>query len=97
MTTYVIGQAIMRLPCGFFYLLLSFIFLAESQPSQIGCLPYLHTTCGLSANLGCRSEACCTRLAEIQDAKICHLDTIEKICLAISLQLRHISKIGKIC
>jgi len=30
----------------------------------------LHTWCGLSANLGCRSETCCTRLAEIQDAKI---------------------------
>ena len=31
-------------------------FLAYSQPSQIGCLPYFHTWCGLSANLGCRSE-----------------------------------------
>ena len=38
-------------------------FLAQSQPSQSGCLPYLHTWCGLSANLGCRSETCCTRLA----------------------------------
>jgi len=28
------------------------------------CLPHLHTWCGLSANLGCRSETCCTRLAE---------------------------------
>jgi len=27
-------------------------------------LPYFHTWCGLSANLGCRSETCCTRLAE---------------------------------
>jgi len=34
-----------------------------SQPSQIGCLPYLHTWCGLGANLGCRSETCCTPLA----------------------------------
>ena len=25
---------------------------------------YFHTRCGLSANLGCRSETCCTRLAE---------------------------------
>jgi len=32
-------------------------------------LSYFHTWCGLSANLGCRSETCCTRLAEIQDAK----------------------------
>jgi len=32
--------------------------------SQIGCLPYFHTWCGLSAKLGCRSERCCTWLAE---------------------------------
>jgi len=51
--------------CFFFF----FLFLVYFQPSQIGCLPYLHTWCGLSANLGCRSETCCTRLAEIQDAK----------------------------
>jgi len=38
-------------------------FLAYSQRSQIGCQPYFHTWCGLSANLGCRSETCCTRLA----------------------------------
>ena len=30
---------------------------------QIGCLPYFHIQCGLSANLECRSEICCTRLA----------------------------------
>jgi len=30
---------------------------------QIRCLPYFHTWCGLSANLECRSEMCCTRLA----------------------------------
>jgi len=27
-------------------------------------MPYFHTWCGLSANLGCRSETWCTRLAE---------------------------------
>jgi len=48
--------------CGFFFLL-SF-FLAYSQPSHIGCLPYFHTMCGLSANLECRSEVSCTRLTE---------------------------------
>jgi len=56
------------------FLLLSSIvyllfFLAYSQPSQIGWLPYFCTWCGLSANLGCRSETCCKRIAEIQDAK----------------------------
>jgi len=45
------------------------LFLACSHPSQIGRLPYFHTMswCDLSANLRCRSETCCTRLAEIQD------------------------------
>ena len=46
-----------------FYLVWSF-FLAYSQLSQIGCLPYFRTWCGLSANLGCRSETFCTWLAE---------------------------------
>ena len=39
-------------------------FLAYSQLSQIWCLPYFHTWCGLSANLRCRSELCCTWIAE---------------------------------
>ena len=53
--------------CGFFFFLsfcLSFFFFAYSQPSQIGRLPYFHTRCGLSANLGCRSATCCMWLAE---------------------------------
>ena len=45
------------LPCGFFFL--SF-FPRLISPAAIRCLPYLHTWCGLSANLGCRSETCCT-------------------------------------
>ena len=82
-----------------FYLLLpSSFFLAYSQPSQIGCLPYFHTWCGLSANLGCRSETCCTRLAENtgckKSPKIRHLRTITH-CRAVSSQLRHVSTIGK--
>jgi len=52
-----------------------------------------------SANLGCRSETCCTRLAEKymtqRSPKICHLGTIAQFCWAISLQLRHVSTIGK--
>ena len=55
------------------WFLLSFFyfFLAYSQPSQSGCLPYFHTWCGLSANLGCRSETCCTARGSLkrQDAK----------------------------
>jgi len=30
---------------------------------HLRCLPYFHTWCGLSANLQCRSEMCCTQLA----------------------------------
>jgi len=62
---YVIRQTIIFLPCGFYLLffLLSF-FLAKSQRSEIGCLPYFQTWCGLSAKLECMCEMCCTRLAE---------------------------------
>jgi len=81
--------------CGFFIL----FFLAYSQRSEIGCLPYFHTWWGLSANWECRSEMCCTRLAEIQYAKITqknrHLCTIAHLCRAISSQLSHVSTIGK--
>ena len=80
----------------FFYL---FLFLASSQPSEIGCLPYFHTWCGLSANLECMSEMCCTWFAEStgrkNDAKNRHLGTIAQLCRAISSQLRHASTIGK--
>ena len=50
-------------------------------------------------NLRCRSETCCTRLAANagckKSSKICHLGTIAQISWAISLQLRHISTVGK--
>jgi len=82
-----------------FFLSSIFFFLAYSQPSHIGCLPYFHTRCGLSANLGCRSDTCCMRLAENRGRKklpkVRHLGTIAQLCRAISLQLRHISTIGK--
>ena len=69
MAAYGIGQAIIFSSCGFFSFFRSSFFFAFSEPSHIGCLRYFHTWCGLSANLGCRTEMCCTRLAEIQDAK----------------------------
>jgi len=60
-----------------------------------------HTWCGLSANLGCRSETCCTQLAENtgrkKSPKNRHLGTIAQLCRAISSQLRHISKSEKNC
>jgi len=51
-------------------------------------MPYLHTVCGLSAILRCRSETCCTRLAENTGRKKVtknrHLGTIAQLCRAIS-------------
>jgi len=76
-----------------------FFFLAYSQRLEIGCLPYFHTWCGLSANLRCRSETWCTRLAantgRKNSSKNRHLGTIAQFCRAISPQLRHVSTIGK--
>ena len=80
-----------------FYLLL--FFLAKSQRLCIGCLPYFHTWCGLSANLECMSEMCCTRLAENAGCKKVtknrHLRTIAQLCRTISSKLRDVSTIGK--
>jgi len=85
------------------FLLLSSFFLSSPnlsrRKSDVCHTCTLHTWCGLSANLGCRSDMCCTRLAENtgckNDAKIRHLCTIIQLCQAISLQLRHTSTIGK--
>jgi len=73
-------------------------FLAYSEPSHIGCPPYFHTWCGFSANLGRRSETCCTRLAENTGRKIAknsppghHRTTLSGYIFA----KRHISTIGK--
>ena len=58
-----------------------------------------HMVCGLSANLRCRSETCCTWFAENTGrkkvAKNRHLGTIPQLCRAISSQLRHVSTMGK--
>jgi len=92
---------IMFLPCGFFFYL-SFFFSSPNlsrrrlDSLKIACF---HTWCGLGANLGCTSETCCTGLAENaarkNSPKIRHLGTIEQLCRAISLQLRHVATIGK--
>ena len=95
-----IWQAILFCSWGFSFF--SSFFLAYSQRSQIGCLPYSHTWCGLSANLECRSQMCLTQFAENTGRKnspkiIRHLHTIAQICRAISSQLRHMSTIRKKC
>jgi len=82
-----------------YFFFLSYFFLAYSQLSQIGCLPYFHTWCGLSANLECMSEMCCVLLAENTGRK-----TSPKIAISssshnfVGLYLRkgHVSTIRKI-
>jgi len=86
--------------CGHYILQLLFLlFLAYSQRSEIGCLSYFHTWCGLSANLECRSEMCYTQLDANtgckQSPKICHLRTVAQLCWAISSQLWQVSTIDK--
>ena len=60
-------------------------------------LPIFDTWCGLSANLEWRSEMCYKRLDTgcKNDAKNRHLSAIAQLCRTISLQLRHVSTIGK--
>jgi len=76
-----------------FLLLLSFFFPRLISTVTDWMSTILHTWCGLGANLGCRSETCCTRLAEKKNAKKSpnnrHLRTIAQICRALSSQLRH--------
>jgi len=89
---------IIFLSCGFLYLSI-FLFLAYSQLSQIGCLPYFHTCVALVRiqDAGLKRATCGS--LKIQDAKklpkIRHLHAIAQLCRAISSQLRHISTIGK--
>jgi len=100
---YVIGQTIIFLPCDFnlfcfvFFLLFFFARLISAVANWMSTI--LHTWCGLSANLECRSETCCTRLAENTGCKKVdknrHLGTIPQLCRAISSQIRHVSTIGK--
>jgi len=88
---YRIGQAIIFLPCCFFLSSFFLCLISPTQWLQTGCLPYFHTWCGLSANLECRSESCCRRLAENtgrkNDAKNCRLLTIARLCRAVPSQL----------
>ena len=85
--------AIIFLPCDFY---LSFFF---SSPNLRGRRLDVYHTLAHGANLECRSEMRCTRLAantgRKKVAKNRHLGTIAQLCRAISSQLRHVSTIGK--
>ena len=87
-------MAALRSRCRHIFLLCGFL----SSGRRVD-LPYFYAWCGLSANLRCRSETCCTRLAANTGRKISsksrHLSTIAQICRAISSHLRNVSTIGK--
>ena len=91
---------IIFLSYGFFYLLLFFFPRLISAVAD-WMLPYFHTWSGASANLGCRSETCCTRLAgnagRKNRQKIAIMCTFAQLCRAIASQLRHVGllTIGK--
>ena len=79
----------------FLLLLLSFFFPSPNLSRRrwmSAILPHM-------ADLRCRSEVCCTRLAgnagPKKVAKNLHLSTIAQLCPAISSQLRRISTIGR--
>ena len=96
-------MAALRSRCGhyIFVLFLSSFFprLISAAANWMSSILLHMAWCGPSANLECRSEMCCTRLAgnagTKKSPKICHLGTIARLCWAISLQLRHLSTIGK--
>ena len=86
----------------YFHPVVSFLLLLLFFPRLISAVGdwmftiHLHMAC---ANLECRSETCCTRLAantgRKKVAKNRHLGTIAQLCRAISSQVRHVSTIGK--
>jgi len=86
----------------YFCPVISIFFFSSPNLSRRG-LDVYHTStrtwCGLSVNLECMSETCCTRLAgnagPKKPPKMRHLGTIAQICRAISSQLRHLSTIRK--
>jgi len=95
---YGIGQVIIFLPCGYFLLLLlSSIFfprlISAAADWMSTVLPHMVWP---NANLECRSEMCCTRLAgNTGRRKNRHFGTIAQVCRAMSSELRHVSTIGK--
>jgi len=97
MVTYGIRQTIIFLPCNFFFL--PFFFSSPNLSRRRLDVFHTSTQCGLSANLKCRSEMYCTRLAGNAGCKKSpenrHMGTIAQLCWATSSQLRHVSTTGK--
>ena len=99
-------MAALRSKCGHYIFALWFLsFFFFFSPRLISAAAgwmstiFVYTWLGLSANLECRYEMCCTQLAwnsgSKNVAKNRHLRTIAQICGAESSQLRHASTIGK--
>ena len=96
---YVIGQNIIFSSCGFFFFFFSSPNLSGRRLDAYHTST-VHTWCGPGVNLECRSEMCCTRLAENTGRKtrqevVTCMGTIPQRCRTISSQLRHVSTIGK--
>ena len=91
------------MPCGFYLSFFHSSFIFFSSPNLRGRrLDVYHTSThgvrGPSANLECRSEMCCRRLAANAGPKQSPKIAIwapSHNCRAISSQLRHVSTIGK--
>jgi len=71
---YGIGQTIIFLPCDFYFSSFFFFYLFSSPNLSvvgewISTVLYSHSWCGLSANLECMSEMCCTRLVQNKGRK----------------------------
>jgi len=103
MAEHINGQAIIFYPCDLYVSSSSLFFFFFSSTNLSGRrLDVYHTSihddCGLSADLECMSEMCCTRLAENTRRKNYlknrHLHTIPQLCWAISSRLRHVSTMG---
>jgi len=100
---YVIGGPLYFCPVVSFYLSIFFFFFSSPNLSDHRLDVYHASTHGVAlvriANLECRSEMCCWRLAantgRKKVAKNRHLGTIAQLRRVISSQVRHLSTIGK--
>jgi len=88
-----LAVVIIFLPCGFLYLLFFFPWLISAVAELMSTI-LLHMVC-LSANLGCRSQMCCTQISGNTVRKTCHLGTNAQLCWSVTSRLRHVSTIQK--
>ena len=98
---YVTGQAIIFLPVVSIVFFFFFVFFYHFSSSNLsGHILNVYIQCDPTANLECRSEMCCSRLAantgrKKNVAKNRYLGTIAQLRRAVSSQLRRVSTIGK--